>query len=95
MVRNPMFVLFPTLPESRPPPRIGICSPFSPTPIRRLKKISIAPACPTEKAPAFSRKNGRFSRKEQPEAIQVDLFLVDLDLGKVGVVGHVQGQAPG
>ena len=41
MFRKPTFVLLPTFPDRRPPPRIGICSPLSPIPIRRLKNTSI------------------------------------------------------
>ena len=63
MFRNPTFVSLPTLPDNRPPPTIGICSPAAPRPIRRLKNTSTAPDCPTENRPAFSRKKGRFSGK--------------------------------
>ena len=65
MFRNPTFVLLPTLPDRRPPPTIGICSPRSPSPMRRLKNTSTAPDCPTENRPAFSRKKGRFSGKNR------------------------------
>jgi hypothetical protein len=42
---------------------IGIASPLSPMPMRRLKNRSTSPGLPTLKKPAFSRKNGRFSGK--------------------------------
>ena len=58
------------VPVSRPPPIIGTGTPSGPTPIRRLKNISISgpknpPPDPTEKRPAFSRKNARFSGKNK------------------------------
>ena len=40
--------------------------------------------------PAFSRKKSRFSGKEEGEARQVDLQIVDLDLGEVRVVGQIE-----
>ena len=58
----------------------------SPMPMRRLKKISASPDCPTANSPAFSRKNGPLLGEEQIEAVEVDLLLVHLDLREVGVV---------
>jgi hypothetical protein len=55
----------PTLPETRPPPRIGMGRPVGEMPIARLKKRSTSPGLPTAKKPAFSRKNGRFSGKNR------------------------------
>src|SRR5690606_3113786 len=37
-------------------------------------------------------EEGALLRKEQAEAVEVDLLLVDLDLREIGVVGGVQGQ---
>ena len=69
--------------------------------MRRLKNSSVwlgslkaaPPLLATVKAPAFSRKNGRFSGEEQIEPVEVDLLLVDLDLGEVGVDGQIEGDA--
>ena len=62
-----------TFPDNRAPPTMGIGCPAGPMPMRRLKKSSVWPgslkAAPpllaTVKAPAFSRKNGRFSGKNR------------------------------
>ena len=64
MLSSPMLV-GPARPESRAPAMIGISSPFSPIPMRRLKNTSASPELPTAKSPAFSRKNGRFSGKNR------------------------------
>ena len=63
--------------------------------MRRLKKRSTSPGVPTVKKPAFSRKNGRFSGIEEVEAVEVDLLLVGLDLGEVGVERYVEGEGGG
>ena len=70
MFRNPTVIESVTLPDIRAPPMIGICAP-SWMPMRRLKNSSVCPRFrpldwfATEKAPAFSRKNGRFSGKKR------------------------------
>ena len=60
MSRKPTFHS-PIFPDARPPPMIGMASPALFNPIRRLKNRSTSPGLPTEKKPAFSRKNGRFA----------------------------------
>jgi hypothetical protein len=52
-----------TFPEMRAPATIGICSPVLAMPMRREKKRSTSPLFPAVKRPAFSRKKGRFSGK--------------------------------
>ena len=73
MFRKPTVTVSVTFPDSRAPPRIGMALPLSLMPIRRLKKSSVCagslkvapPLLLTVKAPAFSRKNGRFSGKNR------------------------------
>src|SRR5207247_3605361 len=42
--------------------------------------------------PATLEEKVALLRKEEAEAGEVHLLFVDLDLGKVGVVGHISGQ---
>ena len=62
-------------------------------PMRRLKKSSASCGLPTVNCPAFSRKNARFSRKEQAEAIEVHLLLVHFHLREIRVVRRIERQA--
>ncbi len=74
MFRRPTFQLPPTLPLSRPPPRmsIGCDVPAAPErPMRREKNRSTACGCPNWKVVAFSRKNGRFSGKNRSKRVRL------------------------
>ena len=64
-----------------------------------MSVVSPAPNCAPvtpprakSKMPRPSRKKSRFSGKEQAEAREVHLLLVDLDLREVGVDGEVGGE---
>ena len=73
MLSSPTVTVSETLPDSRAPPRMGMACPSGAMPMRRLKKSSVwlgslnaaPPLLATVKAPAFSRKNGRFSGKNR------------------------------
>ena len=88
-----MFVLFPTLPESRPPPMD-----------RNLLAVLAEADPPAEEdvdRPGLSdREQARVLQEERPllgeeqrEPVEVDLLVVHLDLREVGVEGGVEGQA--
>ncbi len=85
----------PALPVMRPPAWIGMERPAS-SPIRRLKNrygVSPTPALRPERLPSRKREGPlpfeeelALLGKEQTEARQVHLLLVDLDLREIGVV---------
>jgi hypothetical protein len=84
MFSNPMLT-GPARPDSRAPAMMGISSPSGDA-NAAAENTSASLGLPTAKRPAFSRKNGRFSRKEQVEAVQIDLLLVDFDLSEIGMM---------
>ena len=67
----------PSLPVTRAPPRIGRMSPSEDRPMRRLKNSAVSRGSngrvrsPTSKSPAFSRKNSRFSGKNNSKRVRL------------------------
>ena len=65
----------PLLPVNRAPPMIGIGTPSSDRPMRRVKKRSTVrpnpPPPPTLNMPAFSRKKSRFSGKKSAKRVRL------------------------
>ena len=61
----------PALPLSRPPPMIGTSSPFSSSPIRRLKNRSSSCPLPMVNSSEFSWKNGRFSGNRRLKRVRL------------------------
>ena len=66
----------PSLPVMRAPPTMGMISPSSESPIRRLKNRKVSGGSngrlvsPTWKSPAFSRKNSRCSGKKSSKRVR-------------------------
>ena len=93
MFMRPMFVE-PTFPESRAPPTIPTgCPAFRP--IRRLKKRSTSLGRPELEGGGVLEEEGPLFGEEEREAGQVDLLVVRLHLGEVGVRGQVHGEVRG
>ena len=73
MFSSPTVTVSETLPDNRAPPTMGMARPSGAMPMRRLKNSSVwlgslkaaPPLLATVKAPAFSRKKGRFSGKNR------------------------------
>ena len=83
----------PALPETRPPPRIGIASPsVADADAAAEEQIDLAGIADREEAGVLEEERPLL-REEQREAIEVDLLIVDLDLREVGVDGRVERQA--
>ena len=79
-------------PDTRAPPMIGTGVPAALRPIRRLKNgRRCRPGREAELAGVLDEEVALFG-KEQAEARQVHLLLVDFDLREIGVIGRVERQ---
>ncbi len=61
--------------------------------MRRLKNTSASPGLPDGEEAGVLEEERPFLGKEQVEAVEIDLLLVDLDLREVGVDGGVEREA--
>ncbi len=83
----------PALPETRPPPMIGIaCAVVADADAAAEEQIDFTGIADAEEAGVLEEERALL-REEQREAIEVDLLIVDFDLREVGVDGGIERQA--
>ena len=89
---TPMFVRWPILPDKRAPPSIGTGKPARDADAPAEEQLDFLRIANRE-LPRVLEEELALLGKEQREAIEVHLLLIDLDLREIGVVRRVERQA--